>query len=46
MKEYWNKRFMSEGLIWGEQPSETAYHAKELFLKHHQDSSSPRSRLR
>ncbi|SFM40941.1 Glyoxalase-like domain-containing protein [Paenibacillus sp. 1_12] len=28
-------RFMSEGLIWGEQPSETAYHAKELFLKHH-----------
>lgn len=35
MKEYWNKRFMSEGLIWGEQPSETAYHAKELFLKHH-----------
>jgi 2-polyprenyl-3-methyl-5-hydroxy-6-metoxy-1,4-benzoquinol methylase len=25
---------MSEGFIWGEQPSETAYHSKELFLKY------------
>jgi len=32
MKEYWEKRFLSEGLIWGEQPSKTASHAKDLFL--------------
>lgn len=33
MKDYWDKRFLSEGLIWGEQPSKTAFHAKDLFSK-------------
>ncbi|MBH5316526.1 class I SAM-dependent methyltransferase [Paenibacillus sp. GSMTC-2017] len=33
MKEYWDNRFISEGLIWGERPSETVYAAKEIFLE-------------
>ncbi|MGF7047832.1 SAM-dependent methyltransferase [Paenibacillus sp. DS2015] len=33
MKEYWNNRFISEGLIWGEQPSQTVYDAKRFFAK-------------
>ena len=29
--EYWNKRFLNEGKIWGLLPSKTAIHALELF---------------
>lgn len=32
--EYWNKRFLSEGKIWGEFPSKTAMRAIELFRKY------------
>jgi len=31
MNEYWEKRYRSEGRIWGELPSRTAEHALELF---------------
>jgi SAM-dependent methyltransferase len=31
--EYWDSRFKSEGRIWGEQPSKTAYLALALFRK-------------
>jgi SAM-dependent methyltransferase len=33
MREYWNKRFLSESRIWGDSPSRTAEYAKELFLR-------------
>ena len=33
MNEYWEKRYRSEGRIWGESPSRTAEHALELFRK-------------
>ena len=32
--EYWEKRFLDGGKIWGEKPSKTAIHALELFKKH------------
>ena len=32
--EYWDKRFLDGGKIWGEKPSKTAIHAVELFQKH------------
>ena len=32
--EYWEKRFLDGGKIWGDQPSKTAVHALELFIKH------------
>ena len=32
--EYWEKRFLEGGKIWGEKPSKTAIHALELFRKH------------
>jgi SAM-dependent methyltransferase len=31
MKSYWDERFSIEGMIWGKEPSNTAYHALELF---------------
>lgn len=31
MKNYWNKRFSSEGMIWGQEPSSTVYHARDVF---------------
>ena len=34
MNEYWNERFRSEGRIWGDEPSNTAIFALELFRKH------------
>jgi 2-polyprenyl-3-methyl-5-hydroxy-6-metoxy-1,4-benzoquinol methylase len=33
MNEYWEKRYRSEGRIWGELPSRTAEYALELFRK-------------
>jgi 2-polyprenyl-3-methyl-5-hydroxy-6-metoxy-1,4-benzoquinol methylase len=33
MNEYWEKRYRSEGKIWGESPSRTAEYALELFRK-------------
>jgi SAM-dependent methyltransferase len=30
-KDYWDKRFQSEGKIWGELPSNTTKYALELF---------------
>lgn len=32
--EYWDKRFSSEGRIWGDDPSKSAYHALKLFKRH------------
>jgi len=32
--EYWEKRFVDGGRIWGIKPSKTAYYALELFKKH------------
>ena len=32
--EYWDKRFLDEGKIWGNKPSKSAYHAVKLFKKH------------
>ncbi len=31
MNEYWDKRYIAEGKIWGESPSHTALYALELF---------------
>ena len=31
--EYWNKRFLDGGKIWGEKPSKTAIYALELFKR-------------
>lgn len=28
---YWDDRFSDEGMIWGEEPSKTAYHALDVF---------------
>jgi len=33
MNEYWDKRFQTEGRIWGDSPSQTAEYALELFHK-------------
>jgi len=33
MNEYWDKRYQSEGKIWGEEPSQTARQALEIFQK-------------
>ena len=32
--EYWEKRFLDGGIIWGDKPSETAIYALNLFKKH------------
>jgi SAM-dependent methyltransferase len=32
--EYWEKRFLDGGKIWGDKPSRTAFHALELFKRH------------
>jgi len=32
--EYWEKRFLDGGIIWGDKPSETAISALNLFKKH------------
>ena len=34
MKDYWEERFTAEGKIWGDAPSKTALHAKDLFKNH------------
>ncbi|MCU6793310.1 class I SAM-dependent methyltransferase [Paenibacillus sp. WQ 127069] len=31
MEGYWNDRFNKEGMIWGEVPSKTVYHAIQIF---------------
>jgi cyclopropane fatty-acyl-phospholipid synthase-like methyltransferase len=31
MNEYWNERYKKEGKIWGDRPSQSAFHALELF---------------
>ncbi len=33
MENFWEARFQKEGLVWGENPSKTAFHALELFRK-------------
>lgn len=33
IKDYWDRRFKMEGMIWGQEPSKTAVHAKDLFLE-------------
>jgi SAM-dependent methyltransferase len=33
MQNYWNRRFLNEGRIWGNSPSRTAFQAMELFRK-------------
>jgi SAM-dependent methyltransferase len=33
MSSYWENRFTNEGMIWGENPSNTVYHAIEIFNK-------------
>ncbi|MFD1178120.1 class I SAM-dependent methyltransferase [Paenibacillus puldeungensis] len=35
LKDYWDRRFKKEGMIWGQEPSKTAFHAKNLFLENH-----------
>jgi SAM-dependent methyltransferase len=32
--EYWDKRFLDGGKIWGDKPSKSAYHAIKLFKEH------------
>ena len=32
--EYWEKRFLDGGKIWGDKPSRTANYALELFKRH------------
>ncbi|OKP89062.1 class I SAM-dependent methyltransferase [Paenibacillus sp. P32E] len=34
MSEYWSTRFAREGMIWGNQPSPSAFQAKAWFLEH------------
>jgi hypothetical protein len=34
MDNYWNNRFIQEGMIWGTQPSPTALMAKTIFQQH------------
>ncbi|MEF2965804.1 class I SAM-dependent methyltransferase [Paenibacillus sp. M1] len=31
MDSYWNVRYHEEGLIWGQNPSSTAFHARDIF---------------
>ncbi|WP_068783308.1 class I SAM-dependent methyltransferase [Paenibacillus phocaensis] len=31
MSSYWDRRFAAEGMIWGELPSRTVYHASDVF---------------
>ncbi len=33
-ENYWDERYLNEGLVWGEAPSRTAIYALELFRKH------------
>lgn len=33
MGSYWNARFANEGMIWGTEPSQTALHARDIFLQ-------------
>nr|WP_310649007.1 class I SAM-dependent methyltransferase [Paenibacillus polymyxa] len=33
MRDYWNKRFAEEGMIWGCEPSQTVTQAIDLFKK-------------
>ena len=32
-KTFWDTRFQKEGLVWGENPSKTAYYAMDIFKK-------------
>ncbi|MGM1021419.1 MAG: class I SAM-dependent methyltransferase [Bacillota bacterium] len=34
MEDYWEKRYRNEGMIWGSAPSQTTYHAIDIFRKH------------
>ncbi len=34
VQNYWNKRYRDEGMIWGSEPSPTAYHALDVFNKY------------
>ncbi len=34
-QEYWESRYLGEGKIWGELPSQSAHAALQLFLTHH-----------
>ncbi len=38
MSEYWSRRFVQEGMIWGEEPSPTALKAREIFRQHKLES--------
>lgn len=31
MRSYWNDRYSNEGMIWGQEPSNTVYHAHKIF---------------
>lgn len=31
MSDYWTNRFKSHGMVWGEEPSPTAMHARDIF---------------
>ena len=33
MKGYWEKRFESKEMVWGEEPSRTVYHATDVFAR-------------
>lgn len=33
MKGYWDKRFESKEMVWGEEPSQTVYHATDVFAR-------------
>ncbi|WP_306308630.1 class I SAM-dependent methyltransferase [Paenibacillus macerans] len=33
VEDYWEKRYRDEGMIWGSEPSPTAYHALYIFRK-------------
>lgn len=35
MRDYWNKRFVEEGMIWGCEPSQTVTQAIEVIQQTH-----------
>lgn len=34
IKNFWEARFQKEGMVWGENPSKTAFYARDYFQKH------------
>lgn len=38
MSEYWGRRFAQEGMIWGSEPSPTAFAARDIFRQHKVES--------